>query len=150
MFLPEKDENIISKNKLLADIRVSLGGRGAEEVALKDISTGASSDIEKATRVARQMIQKFGMSDTGLGMVQYGDPQDSEHLGYYYGDSKNFSEDTAKRIDDEVREIINKAYKEVVELLKDKRAMLDKLANLLLEKEVMDKEEFEALFNETV
>lgn len=145
MFLPEKDENIVSKRKLLADIRVSLGGRAAEEVALSDVSTGASSDIEKATKVARQMIQKFGMSDTGLGMVQYGQSLDNQYLGYHYGDSKDYSEDTASRIDDEIRSVINTAYDDAINVVTKYRKILDKLADTLIEKEVLDKEEFLAL-----
>jgi cell division protease FtsH len=147
MFLPEKDENIISKTRLLADIKVSLGGRAAEEVALDDISTGASSDIEKATRVARQMIKKLGMSKT-LGLVQYGQSMDSEYLGYAYGESKDYSDKTSELIDTEVREIISQLYAEAVALLNKHRPLLDKIANELLEKEVLDKEEFEAIFKD--
>ncbi len=142
MFIPEKDENIISQTRLLADIKVSLGGRAAEEVALDDISTGASNDIEKATAVARQMIQKFGMSKS-LGMVQYGQSMDNQYLGYHYGDSKDYSEKTAEQIDSEVREIISNLYSEAVEILTSKRSLLDKLAKYLLEKEVVDKDEFD-------
>ena len=145
MFLPEKDENIISKTKLMADIRVSLGGRAAEEVALADVSTGASSDIQKATKVARQMIQRFGMSKD-LGMVMYGQSMDSEYLGYAYGDSKDYSEDTAQKIDMEVREIIDTEYKEALAIIKKHKDKLDVIAKLLLDKEVLDKEEFEKIF----
>jgi len=145
MFIPEKDENIISKKRLIADIRVSLGGRAAEEVALDDISTGASSDIEKATRVARGMIKKFGMSKD-LGMVQYGESGDSEYLGYHYGDSKDYSEVTAEKIDSEVRSLIAQQYEEAKKILENNRQMLDKIARLLLDEEVLEKPQFEALF----
>ncbi len=145
MFLPEKDENIVSKSRLIAEITVSLGGRAAEEVVLDDISTGASSDIQKATQVARRMVQKFGMSDA-LGLVQYGQSIDSEYLGYAYDDMKDYSERTAEIIDTEVRGIIEKSYADAVKIIKDNIKMLDKIANLLLEKEVVDKEEFESLF----
>ncbi len=145
MFLPENDEFIISKNKLIADITVSLGGRAAEEVALEDISTGASNDIEKATAVARRMIQKFGMSKN-LGLVQYGDFEENEYLGYAYGASKEYSEKTAEQIDDEVREIVAKGYEAAKKILRDNKDKLEAVANALLEKEVMGKEEFEALF----
>lgn len=146
MFLPEKDENIISMKRLMSDIRVSLGGRAAEEVVLKDISTGASSDIEQATRTARSMIQKYGMSKL-LGMVQYGQSRDSEYLGYHYGDAQDYSEETAKMIDTEVRKIIDKEYEEAVEIIKNNRAKLDEIAKLLREKEVLEKDEFEKLFS---
>lgn len=145
MFIPEKDENIISMNRLLADIRVSLGGRAAEEVVLGDISTGASNDIEKATRVARSMIQKYGMSKD-LGMVQYGQSRDSEYLGYHYGQDRDFSEDTAEHIDKEVREIISREYQEALRIVKEKRDKLDILAKMLREKEVLEKDEFNKIF----
>lgn len=147
MFLPENDEYIMSKGKLLADVTVSLGGRAAEEVALSDISTGASNDIEKATAVARRMVQKFGMSDK-LGLVQYGDFEENEYLGYAYATSKEYSEKTAEEIDSEVRMIIEKAYKDAKQILVDHRDKLDQVATILLDKEVMSKDEFEALFAE--
>ena len=145
MFIPEKDEYITSRRKLIADITVSLGGRAAEEVALDDISTGASNDIEKATMVAKRMIQKFGMSEK-LGLVRYGEFEDNEYLGYGYGESKDFSEKTAEEIDLEVRNLIQECYKNARQILIDNRDKLDAVANALLEKEVMGKEEFEALF----
>lgn len=145
MFLPEKDENIVSMKRLIANIRVSLGGRAAEEIELGDISTGASNDIEQATRTVKAMIQKYGMSKD-LGLVQYGQSLDSEYIGYHYGDSKDYSEKTAEMIDAEVREIVAKEYENAKDILKKNKSMLDKLANLLLEKEVLEKDEFEALF----
>lgn len=146
MFLPEKDENIISKAKLLADVTVSLGGRAAEEVVLGDISTGASNDIKQATRVTRKMIQQFGMNEK-LGLVEYGDHADSDFLGYDYADSKDYSEKTAEIIDEEVRIAITAAYANAKKIIVEQRAKLDELATLLLEKEVIDKEEFDKLFD---
>lgn len=145
MFLPEKDEYIVSKRKLLADITVSLGGRAAEEIALDDISTGASNDIEQATSVAKRMVQKFGMSEK-LGLIRYGDFADSEYLGYGYSESKDFSEKTAEEIDLEVREIVRECYKKAITILKENREKLDLVSNELLSKEVLSKEEFESLF----
>lgn len=145
MFLPEKDEYIISKSKLIADITVSLGGRAAEEVALDDVSTGASNDIEKATAVARRMIQKFGMSEK-LGLVQYGDFEEDEYLGYAYAGSKEYSEKTAEQIDEEVRTMVDKAYTNAKKILVEHRDKLDAVAKLLLEKEVLSKDEFEKVF----
>ncbi len=145
MFLPENDEYIMSKGKLLADITVTLGGRAAEEIALDDVSTGASNDIGKATAVARRMVQKFGMSSK-LGLVQYGDFEENEYLGYAYSTSKEYSEKTAEEIDTEVRTIIEKAYANAKKILEDNREKLGKVANVLLDKEVLSKEEFDALF----
>jgi len=145
MFLPEKDEYIMSRNKLIADIIVSLGGRAAEEVALDDITTGASNDIEKATQVAKRMVQRFGMSDK-LGLVQYGELEDSEYLGYAYGESRTFSEKTAETIDEEVKNLIGLGYVKAKKILEEHRDKLDKVANSLLEKEVLSKEEFNSLF----
>lgn len=145
MFLPEKDEYITSKRKLIADITVSLGGRAAEEEALDDVSTGASNDIEKATAVARKMIQRFGMSQK-LGLVQYGDFEENEYLGYAYNTSKEYSDKTAEEIDKEVRELIETAYANAKEILKTHRDKLDRVAEELLAKEVLSKEEFEQLF----
>ncbi len=146
MFLPETDEMIMSRNKLVADITVSLGGRAAEEVALDDISTGASNDIEKATQVARRMVQKFGMSDK-LGLVQYGESVEEEYLGYAYGgEGREFSDKTAESIDNEVREIIATAYENAKRILVENRDKLDRVAKELLDKEVLSKDEFEKLF----
>lgn len=145
MFLPETDEYIISKGKLLADIAVGLGGRAAEEVALDDVSTGASSDIERVTSIARGMVQRFGMSEK-LGMIQYGDFEENDFLGYAYSTSKEYSEKTAEQIDTEVLQIVNKAYENAKRILSEHRDKLDLVANILLEKEVMSKEEFEVLF----
>ncbi len=145
MFLPENDEYIISKNKLIADITVSLGGRAAEEIALEDISTGASNDIEKATAVARRMVQRFGMSEK-LGLVQYGDFEENDYLGYAYTTSKEYSEKTAEAIDNEVRSIIDLAYTNAKAILTQYKDKLDSVAKSLLENEVLSKEEFEALF----
>lgn len=145
MFLPETDEYIISKGKLLADIAVGLGGRAAEEVALDDVSTGASSDIERVTSIARGMVQRFGMSEK-LGMIQYGDFEENDFLGYAYSTSKEYSEKTAEQIDSEVLQIVNSAYENAKRILVDHRDKLDQVANILLDKEVMSKDEFEALF----
>jgi len=145
MFLPETDEYIISKGKLLADIAVGLGGRAAEEVALDDVSTGASSDIERVTSIARGMVQRFGMSEN-LGMIQYGDFEENDYLGYAYSTSKQYSEKTAEQIDTEVLQIVNSAYENAKRILSEHRDKLDLVANMLLDKEVMGKEEFEALF----
>ncbi|BCX13793.1 MAG: hypothetical protein KatS3mg085_325 [Candidatus Dojkabacteria bacterium] len=143
MFLPEKDEYIVSKSKLIAEITVSLGGRAAEEIVLDDISTGASNDIKKATQVARRMVQQFGMNEK-LGLVEYGNHEENG-LGYQYGDWKEYSEKTAEIIDEEVRKIISQQYEFAKKILSEHRDKLDKLAQRLLEKEVIDKAEFTEL-----
>ncbi len=137
-YLPEDDNRIITRTKLLSRILVSLGGRAAEEVVLDDISTGASSDIEQATNIARNMVQKFGMSEK-LGLIKYGESNELQYLGYGYGEQRDYSDETAKLIDEEVRNIVRDSYKEAVELLRKYRKELDKLTSLLLEKEVVDR-----------
>jgi cell division protease FtsH len=146
MFLPEKDESIVSKKKLLAEIAVSLGGRAAEEIALEDVSTGASNDIKKATKIARRMIQQFGMNEK-LGLVEYGDHEENG-LGYQYGDFKDYSEKTAEIIDEEVRKMVSQQYAYAKKILTTNRKKLDKLANKLLEREVIDRDEFRKLMQE--
>ncbi|GAB4286199.1 MAG: hypothetical protein Kow0081_4200 [Candidatus Dojkabacteria bacterium] len=146
MFLPEKDENIVSKAKLIADITVSLGGRAAEELVLDDISTGASNDIQNATKTAREMIQKYGMTSE-LGLVQYGSGE-SRGLGYAYGDSREYSEKTAELIDEKVRQIVAECYENAKKILSTHRDKLDKVASLLLEKEVLDRDEFYMIFDD--
>lgn len=141
MFIPEKDEYILSKRKIVAKIIVALGGRAAEEIALEDISTGASADIEKATMLARRMVQQFGMSEK-LGLVRYGEFEDNEYLGYAYNASKDYSDSTALLIDEEIRSIITSCYATSKKILSDNRNKLDELAKLLLEKEVVTKEDF--------
>ncbi len=145
MFLPETDEYIASKRKLLAEIAVGLGGRAAEEIALDDISTGASNDIEKATAMARRMVQKFGMSEK-LGLIQYGDFESNEYLGYAYNTTKDYSEKTAEDIDSEVKRIVNEAYERAKKVLTENREKLDIVAKALLDKEVLGKDEFDKLF----
>ncbi len=146
MFLPEKDENILTKNKLLADISVSLGGRAAEELFLDDISTGASFDIDKATTIAKNVVQKFGMSKT-LGLVRYGDYEDNDYLGYAYSNSKNYSEHTASKIDKEVYDIIMSCYSRAINILKSNKYKVMLIRDFLLTNEVMNRLEFEKLMN---
>lgn len=143
MFLPDKDENIVSKGKLIADIIVSLGGRAAEEIALNDISTGASNDIKSATRIARQIVQKYGMNEK-LGLINYG--AEDGGVGYSYGESKEYSDKTAEMIDEEVRKIVTDAYETALKILTDNRDKLEEVTNQLLEKEVIDRDDFYKIF----
>ena len=146
MPLPEKDEMFNSKEKMLENIMVSFGGRIAEEITFGDITTGASQDIKQATDTARSMITKYGMSDT-LGPIDYstGDA-DEVFIGRDWGQAKPYSESTAAQIDAEVRTIIDKCYKDAKDLILKHKDVLENCAQLLLQKEKITREEFEALF----
>ncbi len=145
VYLPEKDRSFLYKKQMLAWLRTGVAGRVAEELFIGEISTGASNDIKQITEVAREMVMKYGMSEK-LGMVKYGDLEETRHLGYTYGGGREYSEKTARIIDEEVVRMINEAYEYSKKLLQDKKDMVEKLVKLLLEKEVVVKEEFDALF----
>jgi len=145
VYLPEKDRKFLYKSQMLAWIRTGLGGRVAEELFLGDISTGASNDIMQITEIAKKMIMDYGMSDS-LGMVKYGDLEETRHLGYAYGGGRDYSEETAKLIDVEVKRLIQEAYEDVKSLLEEKKEYVEKVVKLLLEKEVLTGEEFEEIF----
>lgn len=147
MYLPKDDELLMSKTKLLSKVKTLIAGRAAEELALGDISSGASDDIEKATDLVRKMVMKYGMSKK-LGLVGYGKSDTLKYLGYAYSEQRDYSEETAREIDEEVKKIVDESYEEVTQILRDNRKKLDKLAQLLMEKEVVDAEEFESLFKE--
>lgn len=144
MPLPENDHVFNTKKKLLQDIVVSLGGRIAEDMIFDDITTGASQDIKVATKKALAMVTRFGMSDK-IGMISYHEEQDDLYPGSNNG-SKNYSPETAKIIDDEVKKIIDQCYQEASDILQANIQVLHDCANLLLEKEKINREEFEALF----
>ena len=129
------EENIISL----------LGGRVAEKLILDDISTGASNDIERATKIARSMVTKYGMSDR-IGAIMLGSTQEEVFLGRDFAQSRNYSEETASIIDEETKVIIDKAYRIAEEILKANIDKLHIVASILLEKEKIDGEEFEAIF----
>ncbi|MBO7358167.1 MAG: ATP-dependent zinc metalloprotease FtsH [Lachnospiraceae bacterium] len=145
MPLPEKDEMFLTKGKMLQDIMVSLGGRIAEELVFDDITTGASSDIKKATKVARRMVTKYGFSKN-IGVICYDDDEDEVFIGRDLAHAKNHSEEVSGEIDREVKSIVDDCYKKATEIIKEHRSVLDACAELLLEKEKIDREEFEALF----
>ena len=146
MYQPESDNRMYSsRNEMLNKIIVMLGGRVAEAVALDDISTGASNDIERATALARDMVQKYGMSEK-IGPVAYDDGGEV-FLGRDYGHTKVYSEKTASEIDDEVKSILTDQYAKTEQLIKDNREALDRVALLLLDKETITGDEFEACFN---
>lgn len=144
--LPQEDKYYASKTELEDEIVIFLGGRVAEKLVLNDISTGARSDIERASNIARKMVTIYGMSDK-LGPIEFGG-HDEVFLGRDFSKSRNYSEEVAALIDEEVRTLIDTAYKKAEELLKGNMNKLDKIANTLLEKETLNAEEFETVFNE--
>ena len=145
MPLPEKDEMFMTKGRMLQDIKVSLGGRIAEEIIFDDITTGASSDIKKATQVARRMVTRYGMSDN-IGVINYDDDGDEVFIGRDLAHTKSHSEYITGEIDKEVKAIIDECYKDAKRIILEHQDVLDKCAELLLEKEKITREEFEALF----
>jgi len=144
MPLPEKDEMFNTRGKMLQDIQASLGGRIAEELVFDDITTGASQDIKQATNVARAMVTKYGMSET-LGLVNY-DSDEEVFIGRDFGHTKGYGEEVAGKIDAEIKRIVDECYEKAKEIILEHRRVLDAAAQLLLEKEKITREEFEALF----
>ena len=144
MPLPEKDEMFNTRGKMLQDIQVSLGGRIAQELVFDDITTGASQDIKQATNVARAMVTKYGMSET-LGLVNY-DSDEEVFIGRDFGHTKGYGEEVAGKIDAEIKRIVDECYEKAKEIILEHRRVLDAAAQLLLEKEKITREEFEALF----
>ncbi len=145
MPLPEKDEMFLTKGKMMQDIMVSLGGRIAEEIIFKDITTGASSDIKKATKEARRMVTRYGMSDQ-IGVICYDDDDDEVFIGRDLAHAKSHSEAISGEIDREVKSIIDQCYTRAKELILEHENVLHSCAELLLQKEKIGQEEFEALF----
>ena len=145
MPLPEKDEMFMTKSHMLQDIMVSLGGRIAEEIIFKDITTGASSDIKKATQVARHMVTRFGMSDN-IGVVCYDNDDDAVFIGRDLAHAKAHSEAVSGEIDREVKSIIDDCYAKAKKIILENEIVLHSCAELLLEKERISRDEFESLF----
>nr|WP_297874335.1 ATP-dependent zinc metalloprotease FtsH [uncultured Blautia sp.] len=145
MPLPKKDEMFNSKNKMLEHIVVSLGGRAAEEMIFQDVTTGASQDIKQATQMARAMVTQYGMSDK-VGMINYGSDDDEVFIGRDLAHTRNYAEETAALIDEEVKRIIDESYEKAKMLIAQHEDVLHKCADLLLEKEKIGQQEFEALF----
>ena len=145
MPLPEKDEMFNTRGKMLQNIIVSLGGRIAEELIFDDITTGASQDIKQATETARAMVTKYGFSSK-LGLINYDDSNDEVFIGRDLAHSRPYGEDIAGQIDMEVKSIIDDCYEKARKIITDNMDILEKSANLLLEKEKITREEFEALF----
>lgn len=147
MPLPEKDEMFLTKGKMLHEIMVSLGGRIAEEIIFDDITTGASSDIKQATEIARRMVTRYGMSDH-IGTINYDDEGDDVFIGRDLAHTKAYSEQTAGRIDEEVKAIVDDCYQKAKEVILAHEDVLHRCSALLLEKERISMDEFAALFDE--
>jgi cell division protease FtsH len=147
MPLPEKDDMHVTKGKLLQDITVCLGGRIAESLAFDDVTTGAVQDIKQATEAARDMVTRYGFSEE-LGMINYDTSDDEVFIGRDIAHTKSFSEGTAEVIDKEVKKIISECHDRATEILQENRGILDRLADLLIEKERITREEFEVLFEQ--
>ena len=145
MPLPEKDEMFATKSRMLQDIMVSLGGRIAEEIIFGDITTGASSDIKKATKTARRMVTRYGMSDN-IGVICYDDDDDEVFIGKDLAHAKAHSEEISGKIDKEVKHIIDDCYTKAKDIILQHEDVLHSCAQLLLEKEKITREEFEGLF----
>ena len=146
MYRPSEDRSFMSKTEMEEQIVSLLGGRVAESLVLGDISTGASNDIERASKISRDMVTKYGMSSK-LGTITYGSGQEEVFLGRDIAQQKNFSEQTSNLIDEEVKMIINNAYNKAVDILNSNMDKLHAVANVLLEKETIDGEEFQNIMN---
>ena len=145
--LPEEDRFLMSKSELMNRISVLLSGRVSEEIVFGDITSGAANDLERATQTARQMVTQLGMSET-IGLVKLGNKREEIFLGRDISEDRNYSEEIAYVIDKEVKAIIDSCYERAKEILTEHRDLMDKIANALLEHEIIDAEEFERLMNE--
>ena len=146
MYRPTEDKSFMSKTEMIENIVSLLGGRVAEKLILDDISTGASNDIERATKIARAMVTKYGMSER-IGTIMLGQNQEEVFLGRDFAQSKEYSEETAGIIDEEVKSIVDFAYQKAETILKEHIDKLHSVAGVLLEKEKIDGEEFDKIFN---
>jgi cell division protease FtsH len=145
MVLPDQDKYSTTRAEMLDQLAYMLGGRAAEELVFHDPTTGASNDIEKATSVARAMVTQYGMTER-LGAIRYGQEQGEVFMGRDFGHTRDYSEDVAAAIDQEVRAFIDAAHHEAFEILVENRDVLDSLVVELLEKETLGKEEIERIF----
>ncbi len=145
--LPEEDRFLMSKSELMNRIAILLSGRVSEEIVFNDVTSGAANDLERATQTARQMVTQLGMSET-IGLVKLGNKREEIFLGRDISEDRNYSEEIAYKIDQEVKAIIDECYENAKEILTSRRALMDKIAGVLLEKEVIDAGEFDRLMDE--
>ena len=146
MPLPEKDEMFHTKGQMLQEIIVDLGGRVAEELIFEDVTTGASQDIKQATSLAKSMVTKYGMSED-VGLICY-DDEEEVFIGRDLGHTRGYSETVATRIDVEIKRIVDECYAKARQMIREHEDVLHRCAELLLEKEKINRDEFEALFEE--
>ncbi len=144
--LPEEDRYVLLRSKIEDDIAYGLGGRAAEEIVFGEASTGASSDLEKVTKMARAMVTRFGMNDT-LGPLVYGRKEELVFLGKEIGEQRDYSEAVAHQIDEEVRQIVTRAYDRAKTVIQEHREQMDRIVNYLMERETLSAEEFTAAFD---
>ena len=145
MPLPDNDEIFNTKGQMLQDIMTLLGGRVAEEIIFGDVTTGASNDIKRATATARSMVMKYGMSDK-IGLISYGDDDDEVFIGRDLAHTRSYSEEVSRSIDEEIHRIITECHDRAKEIIMEHEDVLHSCAKLLLEKEKVHRDEFEALF----
>jgi cell division protease FtsH len=149
MALPAEDRTLMARNKLRADMAGLLGGRAAEELVFNDITSGASNDLDRVTKMARTMVTRLGMSRE-LGPMVYGQKEELIFLGREISEQRDYSETVAEKIDEEVRRLVQEAYERAEDILSTYRAQLDKVAEALIDLETIDREKFEQLFSEQV
>jgi cell division protease FtsH len=147
MALPEEDRYLMPRSKILADLSYAMGGYAVERLVFGDTTTGSENDIERATRMARRMVTEFGMSD-GLGPIAYGQKDELVFLGREIGEQRDYSDETARLIDEEVRHIVEEAYQRARDILESHRETLDKIAQRLMEVETLEGDELQALLNQ--
>ncbi len=147
MTLPKTDDQYVTKEQMTQTIIMSMGGRAAEKLIMEDVTTGASGDIQHATQVAREMVVSYGMSDN-LGPIAYKSSQDEVFIGRDFGHSKQYSEEIAAKIDEEIYKIVESGYEKAVEMLKEHIDKLHAVANALLEQEILDGDEFKAVMEQ--
>jgi len=145
--LPEEDRYLQRRSKFLDDLAGLLGGRAAEELVIRDVTTGAASDLERATKIARDMVMRYGMSDS-LGPLTFGQREELVFLGREIGEQRDYSEAVAQEIDREVRRLIDQAYQRAKEILTIHRGKLEVVAQKLVEVETLGAEEFKALVSD--
>jgi len=145
MVLPDEDRYSTTRNQMLDQLAYALGGRAAEELIFHDPTTGAANDIEKATNIARAMVTQYGMTET-IGAIKLGSSESEPFLGRDYGHQRDYSENVAGIVDDEIRKMIGNAHQEAYDILVANRDVLDRLVIALLEKETLLKDEIEVLF----
>ena len=145
--VPEEDRNLVTRNQLEARLAMAMGGRAAEELIFDQFTTGASNDLEQATNIARQMITRFGMSKK-LGPRTFGKREEMVFLGREISEQRDYSDNVAEQIDDEVRSLIENAYGTAMRILKENKAKLDHISNYLIENETIEEEDVPGIFDD--